>query len=62
MFALLDNWARPAAAGRAPTVENSRVTPLTPRPSLRFIDAASKLTLLYLCKGNALKCFSYATL
>jgi len=29
------------------------------RVSLHFIGAASKLTLLYLCKGNALRCFLY---
>jgi hypothetical protein len=29
------------------------------RVSLHFSGAASKLTLLYLCKGNALRCFLY---
>ena len=31
-------------------------------PSLHFIGAASKLTLLHLRKGNALRCFSYGIL
>src|SRR5713226_6670235 len=31
-------------------------------PSLHFVGAASKLTLLHWCKGNAQRCFSYGIL
>ena len=47
------------AACRAPSAGDFHAIPW---PSLHFIGAASKLTLLHWCKGNALRCFSHGIL
>src|SRR5260370_40346229 len=56
IFALV---AEGGAGCCAPTVGDFRANVWV---SLHFIGAASKLTLLRLCKVNSLRCFSYGTL